>query len=80
VDGGGNGAAPPARHLVALRAGGEAVALPADELVGLETVRGDGLPDGFELYDVGLSGRRRGNGPPAAAEAALAAAAPRAGS
>ncbi len=80
ADGGGDGDAPPARHLVALRAGGEAIALPAEELVGLETVRGDGLPDGFELYDVETPARRRREAAPAGTETALATAAPGAGS
>lgn len=53
----GNGAAP-ARHLVALRAFGEAIALPAEELIGLEVVHGDGLPAGYDLYDLQQPGGR----------------------
>jgi len=74
ADGGANGSAPP-RHLIALRAWGEGIALPADELVGLEVVHGDGLPDGFELYDLesALESRRRAGGPAAASAAEAAA-------
>lgn len=41
-------------YLVLLRSGGERVAAAAEELIGLETVVGDGLPDGFRRLDPGL--------------------------
>jgi hypothetical protein len=46
-----NGGAPP-RHLIALRTRDESIALPAEELIGLEVVHGDVLPAGFDLYDL----------------------------
>jgi hypothetical protein len=79
ADGGDNGSAP-VRHLIALRACGEGIGLTADELIGLEVVHGDGVPAGFERYDLDstLESRRRDHAPaaaPAAAEAAEPAAA-----
>jgi hypothetical protein len=70
--GNGGGAAPPAPHLVALRALGEGVAVAADELIGLEIVHGDGVPDGFERYDFTARERGRREAPPAGAAAAAA--------
>jgi CheW-like domain len=49
-----------ARHYVLLRGDGEDVAFPVDALIGLKAEYGDGLPDGFELFD-----RRRVVGEPA---------------
>jgi chemotaxis signal transduction protein len=46
---------PPAgqsRHLILLRAGGGAVGLPAEELLGLKVEYGSGLPEGFDLLAV----------------------------
>ena len=72
AEGGGNGSAPPS-HLIALRAWGGGIALPADELIGLEVVHGDRLPEGFERYDLesALESRRHPARP--AAETASAA-------
>jgi chemotaxis signal transduction protein len=51
TDGGaGLAAAGAARHLVVLRAGGESVALAAEELLGLKVEYGEVIPEGFALY------------------------------
>jgi chemotaxis signal transduction protein len=51
MDGGAPGSGR-ARHLILLRAGGGAVALPAEELLGLKVEYGSGLPEGFSLLAV----------------------------
>lgn len=63
------------RHLIALRERGGSIALAADDLIGLEVVHGDGVPAGFDLYDLDAALESSRRAAPAAAESAEPAAA-----